>query len=108
MRSRTSWEVAEEAKENWLPHMVENSSEACSEMELVTLTEEGALGGLEGMSEIEEGGVRALETSREEALHDLDRNSIGTRGLSGKCLPLVGRFSFLRNFIVRLGSMCQG
>ena len=53
MRSRTSWEVAEEAKENWLPHMVENSSEACSEMELVTLTEEGALGGLEGMSEIE-------------------------------------------------------
>lgn len=84
MRSRTSCEVAEEAKENWLPHMVENSSEACSEMELVTLTEEGALGGLEGMSEIEEGGVRALETSREEALHDLDRNSIGTRGLSGK------------------------
>lgn len=49
MRSRTSCEVAEEAKENWLPHMVENSSEACSEMELVTLTEEGALGGLEGM-----------------------------------------------------------
>lgn len=106
MRSRTSCEVAEEAKENWLPHMVENSSEVSSEMELVT--EEGALGGLEGMSEIEEGGVRALETSREEALHDLDRNSIGTRGLSGKCLPLVGRFSFLRNFIVRLGSMCQG
>ena len=36
MRSRTSCEVAEEAKENWLPHMVENSSEVSSEMELVT------------------------------------------------------------------------
>jgi hypothetical protein len=29
------------------------------------------------------GGARALETSRAEALHDLDRNSIGNLGLSG-------------------------
>jgi len=52
MRSRTSCEVAEEAKENWLPHMVaENSSdlaeEVSSEMELVT--QEGIMGGLEGV-----------------------------------------------------------
>jgi len=44
--------VAEEAKENWLAHMVaENSSdlaeEVSSEMELVI--EEGIMGGLEGM-----------------------------------------------------------
>jgi len=30
------------------------------------------------------GGARALETSRAEALHERERNSIGALGLSGK------------------------
>lgn len=35
------------------------------------------------MQEEEGGGAMALETSRAEALHDLDKNSIGPLGLSG-------------------------
>lgn len=52
---------------------------------------------LEGKQEEEGGGGwgdKALETSNAEALHDLERNSIGILGLSGKrVVPLfvVGR-----------------
>jgi len=54
MRSRTSCEVAEEAKENWLalPQMVaESSSDLAEEVswENVLVTEEGIMGGLEGV-----------------------------------------------------------
>lgn len=33
---------------------------------------------------MEGGGTRALETSKAEALHERERNSIGALGLSGK------------------------
>lgn len=63
--------------------MVENSSERA----IVS-------SGIEGLEEEEGGGRggvwRALETSKAEALHDLDRNSIGILGLSGKRVPLLG------------------
>lgn len=100
MRSRTSWDVAEEAKENWFPErFAGRSSSASPEMssgiELV-VQEEEPLAGLEPMHEKEgrgggggEGGGTAIafETSRAEALHDLERNSIGNLGLSGSWVP---------------------
>lgn len=68
-----------------------------SGIELV-VQEEAPLVDLEAMHEevvaVEEeragGGARALETSRAEALQDLDRNSIGARGLSGNWVPPRG------------------
>lgn len=69
------------------------------------------------MHEVEETGAgwgclgailfaRALETSRAEALHDLDRNSIGTLGLSGRGVPPLGTNSGSRQLIVlHFGSM---
>lgn len=100
MRSRTSWDVAEEAKENWFPErFAGRSSSASPEMssgiELV-VQEEEPLAGLEPMHEKEgrgggggEGGgtASAFETSKAEALHDLERNSIGNLGLSGSWVP---------------------
>ena len=47
-----------------------------------------------------------METSRAEALHDLDRNSIGTLGLSGRWVPpAAGRKSGWRQLIMHFGSM---
>lgn len=100
MRSRTSWEVAEKAKENWFPDRFAGGSsstspEMSSGIELVVQDEE-PLADLEPMHEKEgrgggggEGGgtARALETSRAEALHDLERNSMGNLGLSGSWVP---------------------
>lgn len=106
MRSRTSWEVAEEAKENWfLEEMVVEKS---SEKELLLLwlgAETEVSSGMEEvlLLELEWWGARALETSRAEALHERDRNSMGTRGLSGRG---VGTNSGRRQFMVHFGSMC--
>lgn len=109
MRSRTSWEVAEEAKENWFLDMVEKSSERKA-LALVLLGRVSS--GMEvlfelGMQEEEREEwwcERALETSRAEALHERDRNSMGTRGLSGRG---VGANSERRQFMVHFGSICE-
>lgn len=92
MRSRMSWEVAVEAKEKVLPESLAVSSSspalfsgmggaaAWAALVLTTNAE-----GLEG--------VRALDTWRAEALHDLDRNSMGPLGLSGSWSSPFGPFS---------------
>lgn len=65
----------------------------------LAVQEEAPLVDLEAMHKEEEevveeeragGGATALETSRAEALQDLDRNSIGARGLSGNWVPPRG------------------
>lgn len=40
-----------------------------------------------------EGGAKALQTWRAEALHDLERNSMGCLGLSGSLTPSARVFS---------------
>lgn len=62
--------------------------------------EEELFADLEAMHEEEWwglGGARALETSRAEALHDLDRNSMGALGLSGRWAMPAGLYSGLRD-----------
>lgn len=86
MRSRTSWEVAEEAKENVFPESNAVSSVSppaimSFDLELrAGLAGAAATGGLDGSTR---GGARVLERRRAEGLHDLERNSIGLLGLSG-------------------------
>jgi hypothetical protein len=88
IRSSTSWEVAEEAKGNWLanglvctissvisPVTSSGIEEASVQVELLADL-------LEAMQE------RDFETSRAETLHDLDKNSIGSFGLSGSGILL--------------------
>lgn len=80
MRSRTSCEVAEAANENWLLTLLfsgghSSFSELVSSGIGVLLMEGGRFADLAVW--------RALETSKAETLHDLDKNSIGPRGLSG-------------------------
>lgn len=111
IRSSTSWEVTEEAKENWFPDSVGSSSdspEISSGIEAV-VQEEELFADLEAMHEEEWwglGGARALDTSRAEALHDLERNSMGALGLSGRWEVLAGLYSGRReNFRVSVSSM---
>ena len=104
--------MAQEAKENWFVDTVllvggsgssSHSPAISSGMELV-VQEEAPLADLEAMHEEEEergGGARALETSRAEALQDLDRNSIGARGLSGNWVPPRGVGPARREFFGR-------
>lgn len=118
IRSSTSWEVAEEAKENWFPAMVgmisSDSPMMSSAMEVVVQEEEL-------LRDLEEGGGRgggglvlllgakALETWRAEALHDLERNSIGALGLSGRLEMLAGEYSGRREALrCRVSSMKVG
>lgn len=48
---------------------------------------------------------RGLETSRAETLHDLDRNSMGTFGLSGSCMEQTELCSSLRGLMRGISSM---
>lgn len=94
MRSRISWEVAEEAKENWFPAILVGGSSSdspaiSSGIELL-VQEEEPLAGFETVQGNGGGGATALDTSRAEALHDLERNSIGNLGLSGSWVPPRG------------------
>lgn len=84
MRSRMSWEVAVEAKEKVLPESlaVSSSSAALFSGMAAVLAEEEELG-----------GVSVLERWRAEALHDLERNSMGPLGLSGSGGSPFGPFS---------------
>lgn len=86
IRSMTIWEVWEEAKEKGLPETVADSSTspAMSSRMMVALEEKG--GSWAGEEEEE----RALETSTEEALQERDKNSIGSRGVSGGRSMMVG------------------
>lgn len=111
IRSSTSWEVTEEAKENWFPDSIGSSSdspEISSGIEAV-VQEEELFADLEAMHEVEWwglGGARALETSRAEALHDLERNSMGALGLSGRWVMLAELYSGRReNFRGNVSSM---
>lgn len=54
---------------------------------------------------LEEMQERALETSRAETLHDLDRNSMGTFGLSGSCMEQTELCSSLRGLMRGISSM---
>lgn len=113
MRSRTSCEVAEEAKENWLFRGMSDKSSGSPDVSsgIEVAPQGGIFKDLGGT--FEEwwwwwecgGGARALETSKAEALHDLERNSIGTLGLSGKWVPPVGKYSCRRGLIESLVSM---
>jgi len=98
-----SCEVAEEAKENWFLDCIERSSDK------EWLVVSSGIEPFEGMHEEwggwEWAGARAFVTSRAEALHDLDKNSIGTRGLSGRGVPPLGTNSGRRQLI---GSMLAG
>lgn len=90
IRSSKSWEVVEEAKENWCPESIGISSDSpgmSSGIEVVVVQQDEVFADLETILELEEElwfGVNALETSRAEELQDLDRNSIGILGLSGR------------------------
>ena len=96
IRSRTSCEVAEEVKENWLETVALSSSSVSpfisSGIEVVVQEELLADFGTVLVLLTEWwwwwwGGARALDTSRAETLHDLERYSIGPLGLSGSCVP---------------------
>lgn len=86
MRSRTSCEVAEAANENWLLLLLVFSGGHSSfsgfkvSSGIGVLMEEGPL----LVAEADLAVWRALETSKAETLQDLDKNSIGPRGLSGR------------------------
>lgn len=87
MRSRTSWEVAEEAKENVFPESLLAESSSSTEIMfsgIVTTTLLLLLFALGGRRDGDEEFVNALHTCKAEALHDLDKNSIGAFGLSGR------------------------
>lgn len=75
IRSMTIWEVSKEAKEKGFPETRPSSSSvsppAMGSSSCMTLS-----------PEVFE-GARALDTSRAETLQDRERNSIGSRGVSG-------------------------
>lgn len=78
MRSMIIWDVSEEAKENGLPETAPFwSSSSPAKSSCMTLLEvfESVI--------CECGGARALDTSIADTLHDRERNSMGSRGVSG-------------------------
>lgn len=90
IRSRTSWEVAEEAKEKVLPESLADSSSSVWQglISGMTLLLAESLLSLwlwrnGGVGE----GANALHTLKAEELHDLERNSMGSIGLSGNWIP---------------------
>lgn len=85
--------MAEEPKENVFPESFAASvsaSAVVSGMGLPPAAAALALGGRDGGLE---GGAKALQSCRAEELHDLDRNSMGSLGLSGRVTPLARVFS---------------
>lgn len=76
MRSMTIWEVSEEAKEKGFKETAAAASSVspATSSGIATPPALGALGGA---------GERALETSWEDTLQERERNSIGSRGVSG-------------------------
>lgn len=75
--SMTIWEVSEEAKENGFPETAALSSNSpaissCIAPLPILILERSIWG-----------GARALETSKAETLHERERNSMGSRGVSG-------------------------
>lgn len=75
IRSITSWEVSEEAKEKGFLAAVAAADSSSAEMSssMVSAAADGGGGG----------GARALEIWRAETLQERERNSIGSRGVSG-------------------------
>ena len=79
IRSMTIWEVSEEAKEKGFPETVAEASSASPAMSSGMATTAAPL---ERVT-LESAGERALETSRAETLQERERNSMGSRGVSG-------------------------
>ena len=74
IRSMTSCEVADEAKEKVFPATAAAAAPSSSSSPAASSGIAAAGGG---------SGVRALETSKAEALHERERNSMGSLGSSG-------------------------
>ena len=82
--SMTIWEVSDEANEKGFPETVAASSNSPAKSSIIAPLPFTLTTPLEVLqSTICGGGARALDTSRAETLHDLDRNSMGSRGVSG-------------------------
>lgn len=80
--------VAEEAKEKGFPETAAASAVGSRPSAVIVAVDEVlAAATAEALGSMERRGVRALETSTAEALHDLDRNSIGSCGISGSRIP---------------------
>lgn len=86
IRSMTSCEVAEEAKEKGFPMTVDagapvSSTSPATSSGIAAVGRKGGSGG--------GGGARALEASSEEAVHERERNSMGSSGGRGSSGSLV-------------------
>lgn len=86
IRSMTIWEVSEEAKEKGLPETVADSSISPAKSSGMAAEEPLEVGQPLRVLASERwpgGGAMALETSKAETLQERERNSIGSRGVSG-------------------------
>jgi len=79
IRSITIWEVSEEAKENGFPETMADASS----LSPATSSGIASAAPLPERVTFENAGERALETSRAETLQERERNSMGSRGVSG-------------------------
>lgn len=93
--SMTIWEVSEDAKEKGLPEtmpVMSSSSPAMSSC-ITTLPLEEPFKDIWWEAAVADwedgGGAKALETSKADTLHDRDKNSIGSRGVSGGLYGII-------------------
>ena len=79
--SKTIWEVSEEAKENGFPETVAplSSNSPIISSCIIPLAPHG----LVLLEKTICGGARAFDTSNADKLHERERNSMGSRGVSG-------------------------